>query len=70
VCRKSYVHAAVLERFADGRLAELATARDAGARELRAREVRLLALLEAAQEAGCAPAATLRASAERPGARS
>lgn len=70
VCRKSYVHAAVLARFADGRLAELATAKGGAARELKAREVRLLALLEAAQEAGCAPAATLRASAERPGVRS
>ena len=71
VCRKSYVHSAVLERFAEGRLGELCGAAPAaGARELKAREVRLLALLEAAREAGCAPVATLRASVERPGARS
>lgn len=70
VCRKSYVHTAVLERYAEGALAQLAAAAPAGARELKARELRLLALLEAARAAGCAPVATIRAFEERPGARS
>jgi DNA topoisomerase-1 len=70
VCRKSYVHTAVLERFADGRLAELTAGKPAAAREVKAREVRLLALLEAVHEAGCAPAALVKVSEERPAARS
>jgi DNA topoisomerase-1 len=66
VCRKSYVHDAVIERYVDGRLAGLCAKADA-TRELKQRECRLLALLEASSgDAGKTPLRSARAS---PGAR-
>lgn len=71
VCRKSYVHHAVLSSFERGNLADLCRARQRGGRGLLARERSLLALMAAEQQALEQPTALLARSlaAKRAGSR-
>ncbi len=66
VCRKAYVHPAVIERFMDGRLADLTSNRAThGGARTSARERRALAFLEAGCDASSMPAATSPISRSR-----
>lgn len=69
VCRKAYVHPAVIERFMDGSLGtHLQTGSRRGGPRTTARERRALAFLDAVGDASARPAQASRAARSRAGA--